>query len=69
MNGRDDSWWFNKIMFDEEIERFLSHCPNMCGEDDMRDICKIKCSLYKLYCISIEPSFDSLDRTKTETET
>jgi len=56
MSAREVTWWGNKIMFDEEIEELLSHCPNMIEEDDRRDICDGHCPLYELYCISIEPS-------------
>jgi len=66
MNTRTVSWLANKIVFDEKIEKLLSHCPNMSGEDDMRDVCKGLCILYEEYCISIEPSYDCLDRTKTD---
>ena len=66
LNKRDITWWSNKLMFDDELETFLSHCPNMCGEDDMRDICELRCPLYKLYCVSIEPSPDTLDGSEKE---
>jgi len=56
MHPRKISWLANKIMFESELEKFLSHCPNMTGEDDMRDICKGQCSLYEDFCVSIEPA-------------
>lgn len=55
------SWEANQIVFEQELEEFLSHCPNMTGEDDLRDICKGRCPLYKHYCISIEPSEEDME--------
>lgn len=48
-------WWTNKFTFIPELEKFLSYCPNMTGEDDLRDLCEGKCPCYG-YCISVEPS-------------
>jgi len=55
MNERKISWCANQFLFERELEEFLSHCPNMIGEDDMRDLCEGKCPAYH-WCISIEPS-------------
>ena len=63
MNDRKVRWMAQKFMFEDEIEELLSHCPNMTGEDDLRDICEGNCLLYELYCISIEPSFDSSEQS------
>ena len=45
----------NKIMFEQEIEEFLSYCPNMTGEDDLREFCHNRCAAY-YWCQSIEPA-------------
>jgi len=68
MSKREVNWLANKVLFEERIEALLSHCPNMGGEDDMRDICKAWCPLYNHYCVSIEPNSNSIDETKTEDE-
>jgi len=59
---RDIVWKANKFTFEVDLEEFLSHCPNMTGEDDMRDLCeKKKCPMYAEYCVSIEPAEDSVN--------
>ena len=63
MRNREVNWLANKVLFEERIEALLSHCPNMGGEDDMRDICKAWCPLYIYYCVSIEPNSDCSEQT------
>ena len=55
MNEREISWCANQLMFERELEAFLSHCPNMTEEDDLRDLCNGKCPAHH-WCISIEPA-------------
>ena len=45
----------NQIMFEQEIEEFLSHCPNMTGKDDLREFCHNRCAAY-YWCQSIVPA-------------
>jgi len=49
------AWYAEKLLFEVKLEEFLSRCPNM-TPIDRRDLCKNRCELYDLYCISIEPS-------------
>jgi len=57
-NHRLISWSANQFLFEMVLEKFLSHCPNMISEDDMRDLCDGKCPAY-YWCISIEPAEES----------
>jgi len=55
-NMRYAEWFANMFEMENKIKEFLSHCGNMTGEDDMRDLCDdAECPLYH-YCISIEPA-------------
>ena len=51
---RINNWWTEHYLFTVELEKFLSHCPNMGGEDDRRDLCGGRCAAYA-WCVSIEP--------------
>ena len=44
-----------QIVFEKQIEELLSHCPNMTGEDDRRDLCSHRCHAY-YWCVSLEPA-------------
>ena len=62
ISERLTTWLSNRIIFGVELEKFLSHCPNMVDEDDKRDICASTgmCPFYEC-CISIEPSESYLE--------
>jgi hypothetical protein len=53
--SRINSFLANKIVFEKRIEELLSHCPNMTGEDDLREFCGNRCAAY-YWCHSIEPA-------------
>ena len=65
MNNREIRWQANKFLFEVELEKLLSHCPNMAGEDDMRDLCEGRCPAYH-WCISIEPTESEFDLINEE---
>jgi len=67
MVDREVSWLAEKINFELELEKFLSHCPNMTGEDDRRDLCDGNCDVYS-YCVSIEPSDEACDKLEAVLE-
>ena len=52
---RINTFLANKIVFEPEIEELLSHCPNMTGEDDLREFCSHRCHAY-YWCVSLEPA-------------
>ena len=51
---RINTFLANRIMFEPEIEERLSHCPNMTGDDDLREFCSNRCAAW-YWCVSIEP--------------
>ena len=50
-------WIINKLTFEQQLEYYLSTCPNMID----RTLCEENCPLYELYCISIEPDDSVLE--------